>query len=164
MGLSVFQNLAGTLLSTFRLGRRGPTLRQGTVDPNVDGVEGNDGDVYIQYGDVQQFFQQRLGVWYPIGQEGNGFSRKVITSPSYAVQPTDHYLGVNYSGPVTITLPPGLVHKTYIIKDETGQASDLTPITILAHTGETIDGDPEVIVRGGYTSLTLVFGGEWHII
>jgi hypothetical protein len=163
MGLAVFQNLAGTIRSAFRLGRSGPTLRQGATDPNEAQVSGLDGDIYIQHDADNQLFQRRNGVWMNIG--GEAFSRKPITTATYNVAITDHYLGVNHAGPVDIFLPPGVKNKQFIIKDESGLADKTNrPINIIPYGDELIDGDSEMIIVGGFTSLTIVFGDNWHLI
>lgn len=160
---SIFYNIAGTLKNTFRIGKDGPTLRQGKTDPNSANVVGVDGDVYILHDTEDHFFQRRNGSWINIG--GEGFTRTVVTTATYTVKPTDYYIGVNRSGPVTINLPAGLKNKTYLIKDESGMANmNDNPITVNPDGLETIDGESEMIIVAPYTSLTLVFGGEWHLI
>lgn len=160
---SVFHNLAGTFKSAFRIGREGPTLRQGTSDPNASAVFGLDGDIYIQHDIEEKIFQRRNGVWLNIG--GEGFTRTAVTTPSYTVQPTDYYIGINYAGPVTIQLPAGVTNKQFIIKDESGLANGSDRlITVLPEGEETIDGQEDLLIVAGYTSLTLVFGNEWHLI
>lgn len=66
MSLFVFQRLAGTLLDRFRIGRVGPTIRQGTDNPNVSAVDGNNGDLYIRYGDISGIFQMHDNLWCEI--------------------------------------------------------------------------------------------------
>jgi hypothetical protein len=63
MSLYVFQRLAGTLLDRFRIGRVGPTIRQGIDDPNDSAVDGNNGDLYIRYGENPGLFQMHDNLW-----------------------------------------------------------------------------------------------------
>ena len=63
MSSHVFQRLAGTLLDRFRIGRAGPTIRQGVEDPNTSAVDGNDGDVYIRYGSTPGMYQMVENTW-----------------------------------------------------------------------------------------------------
>jgi len=164
MSFNVFQNIAGTISSIFRLGRSGPTLRTGTADPNSAPVVGNEGDIYIQYGtNSQSIFQCRGGYWRSIS--GEGFKRSTVTQASYTVKDDDYYIGVNYNGNVDIYLPAGVPNKEYIIKDESGLVDGNTrTITVHASGSETIDGSSSVSLEVGYLSLGIVYGSEWHII
>lgn len=89
--------------------------------------------------------------------------RTNVTS-DYTAQPYDYYIGVNGVG-VTITIPPGagLVQgKTYVIKDESGQAS-INRITVTAPDG--IDGSTTITMVQSYMALTLFWTGTfWSII
>lgn len=162
MAFPFFNNIAGTLRNAFRIGTGGPSIRQGEANPNTAPVAGVDGDIYIQH-DTAEMFQRRGGVWINIG--GEGFSRTAVTSASYTIQPTDHYIGVNFDGPVEIYLPAGIENKQFVIKDESGLANDTDrTITVIADGFETIDGDPEMVLTVGYVSITLVYGSEWHLI
>lgn len=81
---------------------------------------------------------------------------------SYQIQPTDYFIFVQ-AVPVTITLPSSsLVYsgKSFIIKDETGQAS-LTPITIT--TTDLLDGDQtSMTLAVNYGSITFLWDGvQW---
>lgn len=90
-----------------------------------------------------------------------------ITSSSYAVRPQDYYIGVNYGGAVTITLPtPRKNGKVYIIKDELGQASKGTNryITILPSGSDLIDGRDRAILAFDYGSLTFVYRNGWRVV
>ena len=86
---------------------------------------------------------------------------KVITT-SYQIQPTDYFIFVQ-ALPTTITLPSSsLVYsgKSFIIKDETGQAS-LNPIKIL--TSDTLDGNQtSMTLAVNYGSITFLWNGlQW---
>lgn len=159
---NVFSNIAGTIKSSLQLGKSGPSLRQGTVDPNVGNEAGESGDMYIQYGVTPKFFQKRGSIWVDVA--GEGFKRTVVTSSSYTVLDTDHYIGVNHNGPVTINLPLGKTNKLFIIKDESGAADDTNYIQINPSSSETIDGNANITIRAGYTSISLVFGEQWLMI
>lgn len=163
MGLSIFQNLAGTLRSTFRLGRSGPTLRQGTDDPNASQVAGNDGDVYIQCGtSAQAFYQRRAGYWVNISTPT--MVRSTVTTPSYIVGAHETYIGINYNGPVNIYLPKGTDGRNLIIKDEGGYVSDVSPLTIYTQAPDTAEGSDSIVATVSRTSISLFFGGQWNII
>lgn len=90
-----------------------------------------------------------------------------VTSNSYTVTPRDYYIGVNYSGAVTITLPtPRKNGKIYIIKDELGEASRGSNryITILPSGTDTIDGQNRAILAYDFGSLTFIYRDDWRIV
>jgi hypothetical protein len=92
---------------------------------------------------------------------------KYITSSSYTLTPQDYYIGINYAGAVTITLPtPRKNGKTYIVKDELGEASKGVNryITILPSGSDTIDGRDRAIIAYDYGSLTFVYRNGWRVV
>jgi fibronectin-binding autotransporter adhesin len=60
-------NAKGTSQSSFQIGKNlvgAPTVRTGTVDPTIAPLVGNNGDLYIRYGDTSnQLWQYVLGTW-----------------------------------------------------------------------------------------------------
>jgi hypothetical protein len=163
MAFPIFQNLAGTLKSAFRIGAQGPSLRQGSVDPNSASVQGSDGDIFILNSELPSLFQRRDGFWHNVA--GEGFKRTAVTTNEYNVLLTDYYIGVNFNGDVDIFLPAGVENKVFIIKDESGLVNNSTRrINIIPDGLETIDGETEITVQAAYTSLTIVYGTEWHLI
>jgi hypothetical protein len=162
MGLSVFQRLAGTIMPYFRIGQVGPTIRQGTGNPDEDSVSGNDGDLFIRYGSSPSLFQMRSGVWL---EQGNvSLNRTVITTAEFTATNQQYYLGVNRNGSVDIYLPPGIENKSFVIKDEGGNVSETKTITLHPYGSETIDGETTYVVSTPRYSITLVFGDGWHCI
>ena len=92
---------------------------------------------------------------------------KYVTTSSYIVTPQDYYIGVNYAGAVTITLPtPRKNGKTYIVKDELGEASKGVNryITILPSGSDTVDGRDRAIIAYDYGSLTFVYRNGWRVV
>jgi hypothetical protein len=92
---------------------------------------------------------------------------KYITSSSYTITPQDYYVGVNYPGAVTITLPtPRKNGKVYIVKDELGEASEGTNryITILPSGLDKIDGQDKAILAYDYGSLTFIYRNGWRVV
>ncbi len=92
---------------------------------------------------------------------------KYITTSSYTVTPQDYYIGINYAGAVTITLPtPKKNGKTYIVKDERGEASKGTNryITILPSGSDLIDEEGYAILAYDYGSLTFVYRNGWRVV
>lgn len=158
----VIHNIDGTSKPSFSIGPSGPVLRQGATDPIVTNAPGNDGDLYIQTGVADGVFQRRGGSWKSIG--GERFKRTAVTSASYTVDANDVYIGVNHNGAVSVYLPAGITDKQFIIKDESGTLDGSRPINIIAHGADTIDGSVTLQITEPYTSFTLVYGAEWHII
>ncbi len=91
----------------------------------------------------------------------------VITS-SYTIKPQDYYIGVNYAGAVTITLPKAdREGKIFVVKDELGEASKGTNryITILPTGSDLIDGRDRAILAFDYGSLTFIWkSNSWRVI
>jgi len=90
-----------------------------------------------------------------------------ITSSAYTIKPQDYYIGINYAGAVTITLPtPRKEGKTYIVKDELGQASQGPNryITILPSGSDLIDGEDRAILAFDFGSLTFVYRNGWRVV
>ena len=94
-------------------------------------------------------------------------STTYITSSSYTITENDYYIGVNYAGAVTITLPTNVITgTTYIVKDELGEASKGTNryITILPSGSDLIDGRDRAILAYDYGSLTFVYRNGWRVV
>lgn len=162
MGLSVFQRLAGTIMPYFRIGQVGPTIRQGTDNPDAASVTGSNGDIYICYGTKPGVYQMSSSVW--LEQSNMTLNRTKITISEFTVTNQQYYLGVNRDGIVTIYLPPGVENKSFVFKDEGGYASVEKSITIVPHGSETIDGANVYVITAARGSVTLVFGEGWHCI
>jgi len=91
----------------------------------------------------------------------------VVTS-SYTIKAQDYYIGVNYSGAVSITLPKAdREGKVFVIKDELGEASrgNNRHITIYPSGLDLIDGRDKAVLAYDYGSLTFIWkGNSWRII
>ena len=86
---------------------------------------------------------------------------KLITTNTYSVTTKDFYVGINYAGSVTITLPT-IVNdgKMYIIKDESGHCS-INPITVLG----TVDNDTGgFILAQDNGGVQLIYRNGWRIV
>ena len=86
----------------------------------------------------------------------------VVSDSTYAVRRKDHYIGVNYAGPVTITMPTFDVvqGRIIIIKDESGHAST-NPITVQG----TIDNDAGgFILQMDNGGIQMIYRNGWRII
>jgi hypothetical protein len=101
------------------------------------------------------------------GSNGMRYSTVIVNSSSYTPSDTDYYIGVDYQGAVTITLPPNAESGTcYVIKDELGQASQGTNryIEILPSGNDTIDGKNKVTIAIDYGSVTLIYRNGWRVV
>jgi len=98
---------------------------------------------------------------------GLTLSRTAVTAATYTILVTDFYLGVDTSSnTVTLTLPAAAtagVGKTYVVKDEGGQAG-VNQITIDGDGSETIDGDATFPITSPYGAANLYTdGSNWFI-
>ena len=84
-----------------------------------------------------------------------------VTTPTYTVDDNDFYIGVNYAGPVTITLPTSTNSgRMLIIKDEDGDA-ETNPITVLG----TVDNDAGgFIIQINNGAIQLLYRNGWRIV
>lgn len=158
---NIRSNIAGTVASTFSIGKSGPTIRQGSEDPNVALPGGTAGDLYVRVGNTPRLYQFRLGSWL---EASDPWVRTPVSTSSYTLRADDHYIGCRYTGGIlTLTLPPGVPNKRYVIKDELGTSST-NLIRVLTSNNEKIDGLSSTAINVNYSSISLVFGAEWHII
>jgi hypothetical protein len=91
--------------------------------------------------------------------------RVAVATPVVVVN-TDDIVDVSVAGPiaVAVTLPIGVLGRTFTIKDGLGLASPATPITITPTAG-TIDGAATATINAPFGSLTLVYNGiQWILI
>jgi hypothetical protein len=87
----------------------------------------------------------------------------LIDEATYSPTIDEYFLGVILDGAVTITLPVGVVGKSYIIKDSVGDAA-INPITVTT-TGSTIDGETSYVLDSDWASIGLVYNGiEWNVV
>jgi hypothetical protein len=84
-----------------------------------------------------------------------------VTTATYTVGDNDYYIGVNYAGPVTITLPSSTNSgRMLIIKDEDGDA-ETNPITVLG----TVDNDAGgFIIQINNGAIQLIYRNGWRIV
>ena len=85
----------------------------------------------------------------------------IVTGDTYVVSDTDWYIGVNYAGPVTITLPAvATTGRVLVIKDESG-ACESNPITALG----TVDNDAGgFILRINNGAIQMTYRSGWRVI
>ena len=94
------------------------------------------------------------------GGAGMGYNTRLVTTASYTVVQDDYYVGVNYAGVCTITLPVSANGDKVIIKDESG-ACDANNIILAGN----IDSDPGgAILRMNYGAIHMIYRDGWRII
>lgn len=86
---------------------------------------------------------------------------RLVSSNTYNITTKDYYIGINYAGPVTITLPTIINDgKMYIIKDESGHCSS-NPITVLGNVDNDSGGFILAQDNGG---IQLIYRSGWRIV
>ena len=86
----------------------------------------------------------------------------VVTTNTYTVVSTDYYIGVNYAGPVTITIPASISSgREVVIKDESGNC-ETNNITVNAKVDNDANGFILAINNGAVHMLYR--GDSWRII
>lgn len=161
----IFQLLAGTIASTFRIGKSGPTIKQGSGDPNATEVAGSNGDLFIKHGASPRLFQRSNGRWI---DPTAAFSSVLEVNGASAMIPeeSDFVYVATAAGNVSLTLPEGYTGKKLTIKDSSGTLiSGARSITLAPREPSSIDGSPTLSITVDYTSISLVYaGGNWMII
>ena len=101
---------------------------------------------------------------FTISSSGNTvINVTTVTTATYTATATDEYIGVNSTSNVNITLPAGIVGRTYTINDEHGNGTG--KITITPNGSEKIQGSSTYQMSLAYQSVSIVFnGGAWRII
>jgi hypothetical protein len=94
-----------------------------------------------------------------INAASEGILQTVGANTNYTALATDEYIGIT-SNSVTVTLPTGVVGKTYIIKNEgAGNGPSITGTD-----GQQIDGSTSRSINNN-ASISVVFrAGQWRII
>jgi hypothetical protein len=90
------------------------------------------------------------------------YTTHLVTTSTYTVDSDDYYVGVNYAGPCTITLPTTLLSsgRSLVIKDESG-AAETNPITVVG----TVDNDAGgFIIQINNGATQLIYRDGWRII
>jgi hypothetical protein len=89
-----------------------------------------------------------------------------LVSQDYTAQMDDYYIGVNSTGPVTVTLPSDCTDcQQIIVKAEMGPPLGIRKVTITTSDGGTIDGSTDYVMEVPYESVTLLCrGGNWNIV
>lgn len=104
----------------------------------------------------------------PTGPAGNCACQcqTVLVSQDYTATDADWYIGVNSTGPVTVTLPEDCGPcQQIIVKAEMGPPLGNRKVTVTTTDGATIDGATDYVMSVPWESVTLVCrGGNWYIV
>jgi archaellum component FlaC len=112
---------------------------------------------YLRYNDTLKKFE-----FAEVNPHDIVYTTTLVTNNTYTVSSADYYIGVNYAGPVTITLPTELLSsgRMIIIKDESG-AAETNPITVLG----TVDNDAGgFIIQINNGAIQLIYRSGWRIV
>lgn len=125
-----------------------------------------DGDVWINTTDSRTYvwlIENNVGYWMDIagGPSVTVITTGSVTTSTYTVGVIDNYIGVNYNGNVTITLPATADNgRMLMIKDESGYA-DFYPIALSG----TIDNDPGgAVLQIKNGCVQLIYRNGWRIV
>lgn len=119
--------------------------------------------VYVNDGNSNQWIQPTLN---PLFGTISG-ATTVVTSSSYAATDSDYYIGVNYAGAVTITLPASpQTGRMVVIKDESGEAGYAhRAITIVADDiADLIDNGTSAVLNISNGGIQFIYRSGWRII
>lgn len=111
-------------------------------------------------------YDSSSGKWIGDDASSHTYATTSVTTSSYTATIDDYYIGVNYEGAVTITLPSATDGMKIVIKDERGESSQGSNryITILPSGLDSIDGQTSAILTYDYGSLTFIYRNGWRII
>ena len=94
------------------------------------------------------------------GGAGLGYNTRLVTTAAYTVVQDDYYVGVNYAGECTITLPVSANGDKVVIKDESGLAS-VNHIILAGN----VDNDPGgAILAMDNGAIHMIYRDGWRII
>lgn len=89
------------------------------------------------------------------------YTTTLVTTPTYLINDSDYYVGVDYAGPTTITLPSAPSSgRGIIIKDESGNA-ETNPITVVG----TVDNDTGgFVIQLNNGGIQMIYRNGWRIV
>ena len=132
--------------------------------PNPPEVDANIKSIQLKL----KFLEQAIGRIAATGPGGGAgdvvnldHPTTLVTTAAYTVGRKDYYVGVNYAGAVTLTLPSVAKDGRYIIiKDESGQCS-VNQITVQG----TVDNDPTgFILAVNNGAIQMIYRNGWRIV
>ena len=111
---------------------------------------------YLRYNDGKKKFE-----FAEVNPHDIVYTTNLVTTSTYTLNDEDYYVGVNYAGPTTITLPSTPSSgRMIIIKDESGNA-ETNPITVAG----TVDNDAGgFIIQINNGAIQLLYRNGWRIV
>ena len=91
----------------------------------------------------------------------------IVTTTPYNAVEADYIISVNLAvpGAASVVLPTSPTGTVYYVKDSSGTASTVQPITVTGAGPVNIDGAVNAVIDSDYGSLTFVYDGtEWEVI
>ena len=143
-----------------KLEEKADSFQQPEVSPSVQNIK----DINRKLKFIEEWVA-KISITGPGGGAGSvarlDHETTLITSSNYTITSKDYYVGINYSGNVTIELPTITNSgRVYVIKDESGNCS-LNPITVLGN----VDNDPGgFILAQNNGGIQLIYRNGWRII
>jgi len=111
---------------------------------------------YLRYNDSTKKFE-----FAEVNPHDVVYTTYLVESPTYTVSNEDYYVGVNYNGPTTITLPSNPSSgRVVIIKDESGNA-ETNPITVVGNVDNDSGG---FIIQINNGAVQMIYRNGWRII
>jgi hypothetical protein len=111
---------------------------------------------YLRYNDFKKKFE-----FAEVNPHDVVYTTHLVTTPTYTVNDEDYYVGVNYAGDVTITLPlTPSSGRMVIIKDESGNA-ETNPITVQGNVDNDAGG---FIIQINNGAIQLIYRNGWRIV
>ena len=114
---------------------------------------------YVDDGDTKQWVDLSGGDTLPNAIQ--------VTTATHTIKLTDYYIGVNYNGVATITLPASApTGKTFVVKDESGNAGKgfYRRIVVVGSGSDKIDNEDSAAINIDNGSLQFIYRNGWRII
>lgn len=111
---------------------------------------------YLRYNNTKKKFE-----FAEVNPHDIVYTTYLVETSTYTVSSEDYYIGVNYAGPTTITLPATPSSgRMLIIKDESGNA-ETNPITVHG----TVDNDAGgFVIQINNGAIQLIYRNGWRIV
>jgi hypothetical protein len=149
------------MANTFRIGKAGPTIFQGSGSP--DNNNGNNGDLYVQIGASPSLYIKKTYGWFSSSDPSFGFVPQSVTETGITLNNTTTYAAMNVGSTCTVQLMPRTSGQTVIIMDESGRAAS-NVITVIPQDGDTINNETSWNIDLNFGSLTVLGGvNGWFI-
>ena len=112
---------------------------------------------FLRYNDSKKKFE-----FAEVNPHDIVYNTHLVTTPTYLIDSDDYYVGVNYAGLTTITLPTTLLSsgRMIIIKDESG-AAETNPITVVGNVDNDAGG---FIIQINNGAIQLIYRNGWRIV